>query len=477
MPRGIGAFVEPSPYAVWPVNPHQRKQLEERLRALPKGEQDRLFKRAAELRRDDQDRAKREHRSFADLDEPRPGGARRKNDPVRMYVLKLLAKELAEGQASGGRGADSASRGAAGDVRTGIAVFVGKRRCLVRPLDAAGERPALVAEDDSVECRLPADLAGRQQSELCVGDRVSFREPDDERRESPEIVGVLARRTVLARRDPRTGQRRAIVANVDAVVMVVSVVSPPLHPRLIDRYLIAIEDSWVEGTSGRHADDPDPAAAVIALNKTDLLRGLSPEARADERAKLDPYRALGIPIIECSATDVAKGESGIDALRAHLAGRVVALVGHSGVGKTSLANALDPALGAAVGSIGSAANRGRHTTTSSQLHEILAVEGGAAHEPFWVIDTPGIRFFGLEELTAAELRDAFPELRRLRRGCRFNDCTHTHEPGCAVLEAVEAGELHPARYDTYTRLLEDIERGFKPPTERIRPIAQEDADG
>lgn len=459
------------------MNPHQRRQLEERLRALPKSEQDRLFRRAAELRRDDQERIKRERRKFADLDEPRPGGGKRKNDPVRLYALKLLAKDLAEarlGDADSAGGGGSRDDGTGGQVRTGIAVFVGKRRCLVCPLDAAGEHPTLDSEAESLECRLPADLAGRQQSELCVGDRVSYRESTDDRREEPEITGVLARRTVLARRDQRTGQRRAIVANVDAVVIVVSVVSPPLHPRLIDRYLIAIEDSWVEGTSGRHADDPDPADAVVAVNKIDLLRGMRPQARADELAKLDPYRALGIPVIECSASDQSGHGAGIDGLRAQLAGRVVALVGHSGVGKSSLANALDPELGAAVGSVGTAANRGRHTTTSSQLHEIRPAEGGAAHDPFWVIDTPGIRFFGLEELTAAELRDAFPELRKFRRGCRFNDCTHTHEPGCAVLEAVDSGELHPARYDTYRRLLEDIERGFKPPVERIRPLPEDD---
>ena len=170
-------------------------------------------------------------------------------------------------------------------------------------------------------------------------------------------------------------------------------------------------------------------------------------------------------MVECAASD----GRGIDELRRLLSGMVVAFVGHSGVGKSSLTNALDPRLGARTSGVGSAANRGRHTTTSSQLYEIGADEG----EPFWVIDTPGIRFFALEELTPAQLRDSMPELRRLRRGCKFNDCTHTHEPGCAVRDAVERGELHPARYDPYTRLLEEIARGPRPPDERIRPLPED----
>lgn len=470
------------------MNPHQRRQLEERLKALPKAEQDRLFKRAAELRREDQKKKRREHKRFEDIDDPRPGsGKRAGGDPVRMYVLKLLAQELAASEGTSPereRGAGDAgdadeqearrSRsglGVEGDdsslaMRTGVAVQVGKRRCVVRPDVAPGG-----ARED-VACRLPADLAGRQQTELCVGDRVAFTVPDDERREHPTVHHVLARRTVLTRRDPVSRQRQAIAANVDAVVVVVSAVSPPLHPRLIDRYLLAIEDSWVEQHTGRHADDPDPAEAVIAVNKIDLLGSLSPEERAEELAKLEPYRALGVPIVECCAGD----GRGLGELRALLAGKTVVFVGHSGVGKSSLTNALDERLGIRVGAVGAAANRGRHTTTSAQLHEIPATSPGG--RPFWVIDTPGIRFFGLDELTDAELRDSMPELRRLRQRCKFNDCTHTHEPGCAVKAAVEAGELHAARYETYLRLLEELEQGPKgPPAERIRPQATDPSPG
>lgn len=431
------------------MNRRQREQIERLFQSLPKSEQDRLMRDGAAQRAEDQKRRKGERRRFEDLDAPRPGGSKRKSEPVREYALRLLAREQAAGRGDAGL----ASRES---VETGLAVFVGKRRCLVRP-DSGGEH---------TECRLPADMAGRQQSELCVGDRVSFTRGSDDRRDADELVQVLPRRTVLSRRDQRTGEMRAIVANVDAVVVVVSVVSPPLHPRLIDRYLIAIEDSWVETSSGSHADDPDPAQAILAVNKTDLLEAQPETERDAELAKLDAYRDLGIPIVQCAASD----GRGIDELRRLLAGKVVAFVGHSGVGKSSLTNALDPRLGLRTSGVGQAANRGRHTTTSSQMYEIASP--GA--EPFWVIDTPGIRFFGLDELTPAQLRDSLPELRRLRRGCKFNDCTHTHEPGCAVRAAVERGELHPARYETYTRLLEEIARGPRVPDERIRPMPDDD---
>ncbi|MFG0305675.1 MAG: ribosome small subunit-dependent GTPase A [Phycisphaerales bacterium JB040] len=458
------------------MNPHQRKQLEAYLRSMPKAEQDALFKRAAEQRREAQKNQKSERKRFEDLDAPRPGSTKRKADPVRLIALKLLAQDLARegGPGKRGKGKGDADGGHAAETHEGVVVAVTKRKCTVRPSAAFDlsnpDRPTAEEEwGGDVACRLPAELAGRQQSELCVGDRVRYSVHDDSRTGEPEIDHVMQRDTVLARRDPHTGERRAIVANVDAVVVVVSVVAPPLHPRLIDRYLIAIEDSWVERVSGggSHADDPDPAQAIVAVNKADLLDGLSPEERGAELAKLEPYRALGLPVIECSATRA----EGLDELRHALSGKTVAFVGHSGVGKSSLTNALDPRLGIRVGAVGELTQRGRHTTTSSQLHEIAPASPD--DRPFFVIDTPGIRFFTLDDMTPVELRDSFPEIRALRRGCKFNDCTHTHEPGCAV-----RGNIHPARYDAYLRLLDEIETGSsKPPPERIRPNAKDPRPG
>ncbi len=261
------------------MNRKQRDDLEALLKSLPKGEQDRLFREAKAMRAEDQKRRKAERRRYEDLDAPRPSVSKRRGDPVREYALKILAREQA---ARGGREDGGADRsGSHTEQRTGVAVFVGKRRCLVRPGGVAGDGA------DDVECLLPPELAGRQQAGLCVGDRVSYEVSSDERRGANQLTQVLPRRTVLTRRDPRTGEARAIVANVDAVVVVVSVVSPPLHPRLIDRYLIAIEDSWVESSSGSHADDPDPARAILAVNKTDLLATLPAAERDAELAKLE----------------------------------------------------------------------------------------------------------------------------------------------------------------------------------------------
>lgn len=495
------------------MNNHQRKLLEQRLAELGKDERDALSRRAAALRREEQTRKRISHKretraGLNDHFEPDEGGGgargKRRIDPVRDYVLRLLAQDEAERAAAaaertnapvGAGESGGGGSGGGGGVRTGVAVYVGKRRCIVRPDDA----PRAFGPDDAagdVHCRLPAEMAGRQQAGLCVGDRVAFVERTDPGEGAPfELTQVLPRRTVLVRRDPRTGQRRAIVANVDVVAIVVSVVRPPLHPRLIDRYLIAIEDSSVERAEGPHADDPDPARPIICLNKVDLLDELPADERAAELAKLEPYERLGIPVIRCSTVS----ERGIDELRRVLAGKTVAFVGHSGVGKSSLTNALDPRIAAKVGEVSAAYHKGRHTTTTAQLYDVPnpnpnphphphprpnpAPASDPAYgdlEPIRVIDTPGIRSFALESMTPAELRDAFPEFRALRRGCRFNDCTHTHEPGCAVREAVgvERGGIHPARYETYRRMLAEIDPeapGALDPDarERIRPYAEE----
>lgn len=457
------------------MNPRQREQLEAHLRTLSKPEQDALYTRARALRAQKEERTRVERRAFRDIDEPRPGmrAGRKKNDPIQLAVLKLLAQDLA--QAAGG-GPDAGTHPGTTDIaasdgtrtHAGTAVSVGRRVCLVRP-DGGGPHADL-------RCHIPADLAGRLATDLCVGDRVAFRAAGDARHARDEIASVLPRSTLLQRREPRTRSMRAVAANVDAAVIVVSAVSPPLHPRLIDRYLIALENSWVDAAprspaSGVTAasDVPRAARPIIALNKADLLDTLPPAERDAELMKLDPYRAMGVPVVACSAVRA----QGLDELRDRLAGLTVVFVGHSGVGKSSLANALDPRLGTKTGAVGVAANRGRHTTTSATLYEV-----DSDGVRFRVIDTPGVRSFGLDDLSESELRDSFPELLALRSRCRFADCTHTHEPGCAVVGALAASPrsepgIHPARYDTYLRLLEDIRRqaGHDPghlPTRRIR---------
>jgi ribosome biogenesis GTPase len=214
-----------------------------------------------------------------------------------------------------------------------------------------------------------------------------------------------------------------IAANIDAVVIVAAVKAPPLHPRLIDRYLIAIERGGAE--------------PIICVNKIDLL---APAEAAAEREKLRPYEELGIRVLACSA-----GEGrGIGELLTALAGKLCVFVGHSGVGKSSLLNALKPELGLVTNTLRTGDGKGRHTTTGSHLYELS--------HGVRVIDTPGIREFGLWKLTLDEARWYFDEFTQLAPQCRFADCSHLHEPACAVRQAVENGRIAAARYESYRRI-------------------------
>lgn len=277
---------------------------------------------------------------------------------------------------------------------------------------------------EELDCIVPAELAVRQKSALAVGDRVRVSDESGVWR----VVSVLPRRTVLARPDPlHKHMQRLIAANVDVVIHVVSLKAPPLRPRLIDRFLIAIQRGG--------------AQPVICVNKIDLLDA---EEREEELPRLATYRDLGVPVIACSTRT---GE-GLDALRIEVEGKMAALVGHSGVGKSSILNALDASLQLVTNTLQRKRGTGRHTTTASALYDF----GGGTY----LIDTPGIREFGLWDLDRESLRDYFPEFAELAESCRFTNCTHVHEPDCEVQRAVEDGELSEARYETYVRLWSDL---------------------
>lgn len=293
----------------------------------------------------------------------------------------------------------------------GIVISVSSGRCRV------------YADEHELDCVVPSEIAKRQKSALAVGDRVTIETRDGVCR----LAEVLPRRTVLARPDPLIAHReRLIAANIDVVIHVVSVKKPPLRPRLIDRYLIAVQRGG--------------AQPVICVNKIDLIDEID---RGRELAPLEPYRAL-VPIVVCST----KTGEGIGELRALVEGKTSALVGHSGVGKSSILNALDETLRLATGELHRHRGTGRHTTTASTLYDF----GGGTY----LIDTPGIREFGLWNLPRESLRDYFPEFEEPGEYCRFNDCTHLHEPQCEVKERVEDGRISRARYDAYVRLAEDL---------------------
>ncbi len=289
-------------------------------------------------------------------------------------------------------------------------------------LSVGSARCRLFAGGGEIDCRIPPRIARHQRSTLAVGDRVRI-----ERAEGGtwQLSEVLPRRTVLSRPDPLNPRvQRLIAANVDLVVHVVSLKSPPLRTGLIDRVLVAVERGG--------------ARAAIAANKIDLV-----DSREEALEPLKIYGRAGVPIVACSART---GE-GIAALREIIERQTSACVGHSGVGKSSILNALDERLNLATGDVRKRGT-GRHTTSASTLHDL----GGDTI----VIDTPGVREFGLWDLTLPELRQSFPEFEEASEWCRFNDCTHLHEPDCEVKRRVESGKIDRARYDAYVRLAKEM---------------------
>lgn len=294
-------------------------------------------------------------------------------------------------------------------------------------IGSARGRCTIALGDEVVDAFLSPDLIKRQQTELAIGDRVEIEQPAPN---TYRVVSTLPRHGVLSRPDPHQQMReRVIAANIDTVVNVVTFKSPPLRPRLVDRYLAA----------ARRGD----CDLIVCVNKIDLV---TPEELEEGRTALAPYRALGADIIECSAHD----GSGLSELRQKIEGTVAVLSGHSGVGKTSLINALHPKLKLRTNALHKGGGAGRHTTTASTLYRL--------DEETSIIDTPGIREFGLWKLDRATLAASFSDFDEETAGCRFTDCTHSHEPQCGVRNAADEGRISRFRYDSYLRLLEELER-------------------
>lgn len=266
-----------------------------------------------------------------------------------------------------------------------------------------------------------------QKNPVAVGDQVEV----DRSTDPASLVRVLPRRNYLSRtassHDPR---EQVLVANVDQLFVISSLAKPGFSSNRTDRILAAC--TWHE------------IPATLVLNKIDLA---DPEEYESIRAT---YDAIPVPVLETCAID----GRGVDELRELMRGRVSVFYGASGAGKSTLLNALQPGLKLKVGKVSKYWKAGRHTTTFSQLHqlEFSAADGGGS----WAVDTPGIRVFRLYDIKAAEVRDLFPEFERWQTSCRFPDCSHDHEPDCAVFEAVESGALAPSRYASYVELLDEI---------------------
>lgn len=241
------------------------------------------------------------------------------------------------------------------------------------------------------------------------------------------IVDIVPRRNYVIRRASNLSKESHIIAaNVDQALLMVTLRSPETPKEFADRFLVTCEAYKV------------PAA--ILLSKIDLQDA---EAVAEFRAV---YEGAGYRVLEVSA----KEGRGVEEVRKLLAGRTTLVSGNSGVGKSTLIQNIDPSLDIRTGEISDSHHKGRHTTTFSTMYPLA--EGGA------VIDTPGIKGFGLLDIDDAELWHYFPEMMRVAPGCRFYNCTHTHEPGCAVVEAVKAGEIAWSRYESYLKILDDDEK-------------------
>ena len=293
-----------------------------------------------------------------------------------------------------------------------LVLSVGAKRCTVQ------------GPEGPLECRLPTALAARQKSALAVGDQVDL----IQRRGAFWVDNVRPRTTELSRPDPRNPRRRRVLAaNIETVVIVVAVRRPGIKAGLIDRYLLAASQGG--------------ARPLICVNKIDLLES----RRCPELDLLDPYRDLSHEIVLCSAET---GE-GLERLSQLIAGELCVLAGHSGVGKSSLLNALLPTLNLATQPVRRGDGTGRHTTTRSRLYELA---GGTR-----IIDTPGIRELGLWEVSPEELGGMFEEFGPFSSACRFANCTHTHEPDCGVKEALEGGAISRQRYEAYRRIRESLQ--------------------
>src|SRR5437588_1005466 len=314
----------------------------------------------------------------------------------------------------------------AGQVPAEIPAFDSSACLSGRVLRVHGLMSVVEAEDGKCHrCsvrRLLRTLVTDERNVITAGDRVWFRPSlNDE----GLIERVEPRHGLLTRAS--RGREHVLVANVDHVVIVMSLVEPDLKPHLIDRYLVSAEQGSI--------------APIICLNKADLVDPLP------YQALIGYYSQLGIPILLTSATT----GQGIDRLRERLRDRETVFAGQSGVGKSSLLNAIQPGLGLRVREVSGVNQKGRHTTTTAEL---IRLDFGG-----WVVDTPGVRQFGLWDVIPEEVEGFFAEFRPFVHLCGFPDCTHTHEERCAIKRAVYRRQISEDRYISYLGLFTGAEVG------------------
>ena len=295
-------------------------------------------------------------------------------------------------------------------------------------ISSTGSWYEVATERGTINCRIRGRLrlkGIRSTNPVVVGDRVMV-EPDGD---SSAIIEILPRHNYVIRRASNLSKESHIIAaNVDRALLLVTLHSPTTPREFVDRFLVTCEAYKV------------PVTIVIGKADT-LVEEYAVEAEQFEAI----YRDAGYDIIHLSSTT----GQGIEEIRAMLKGHTTLVAGNSGVGKSTLVSTIEPKLDIRTGEISESHHKGKHTTTFSTMYPI---EGG------YIIDTPGIKGFGLIDIESRELCRYFPEMMRLSPNCRFYNCTHTHEPGCAVVEAVEEGTVAMSRYESYLKILDEDDK-------------------
>ena len=282
-----------------------------------------------------------------------------------------------------------------------------------------------------VECRIKGNFRLKDiksTNPVAVGDYVKISMREDN---TAYISDILPRRNYIVRKASNLSkQSHILAANVDVCLLVVTVNYPATSTTFIDRFLASAEAYRVP--------------VVLIFNKTDLYNDVE---RDSMETLIALYESIGYRCLRTAATE----GRGVEEIKEIIKGRVSLLAGNSGVGKSSLVNAVSPETAARIGEISKIHNKGMHTTTYSEMFELMPGS--------YLVDTPGVKGFGTYDMEIEEIADYFIEIFECSKGCRFGNCTHIHEPGCAVVEAVTQGEIALSRYSSYLSMIEEKKEG------------------